>query len=177
MSEPIDEALEKARVLGAIEFQSAVLVRNLEMIRRRGDLYVEVDRAGYLLLRMLDARGPMDISALAGALGLDPSTTGRQVNAVQKAGFVERTTATTDRRRSVIALTDRGIDAMDAVRRRRLDGTAEMLDEWSEADLQQLATLFSRYNAAIVQLYLSSEREPSADRGAHGDRGGAASGS
>jgi DNA-binding MarR family transcriptional regulator len=163
MSDTSEVGPVKTHALEAIEFQSAVLVRNLEMIRRRGDLYVEADRAGYLLLRTLAARGPMDISALAGALGLDPSTTGRQVNAVEKAGLVERTTASNDRRRSVIALSERGISAMEAVRHRRLDGTAEMLDEWTETDLQHMATLFSRYNAAIVRHYLSPERTHSRD--------------
>jgi DNA-binding MarR family transcriptional regulator len=159
MSDTSEVTQAKTRALDAIEFQSAVLVRNLEMIRRRGDLYIEADRAGYLLLRVLDERGPMDIGALAGALGLDPSTTGRQVNGVERAGFVERTTAPADRRRSVIALTERGVDAMAAVRRRRLDGTAEMLDDWTETDLRHMAVLLSRYNAAIVQRYLPAERE------------------
>lgn len=169
MSDTSEVAPARTHALEAIEFQSAVLVRNLEMIRRRGDLYVEADRAGYLLLRTLASRGPMDISALAGALGLDPSTTGRQVNTVERARLVERATASNDRRRSVIALSERGISAMEAVRGRRLDGTAEMLDDWSETDLQHMAALFSRYNAAITRRYLSAEQVPSRDEHGSGD--------
>lgn len=146
-----DDALDR------IEFQTAVLVRNLEMLRRRSDFYREVDRAGYLLLRTLDARGSSDISTLAAVLGLDPSTTGRQVSAAQKAGLLERTHSPEDGRRSVISVTERGRAAMSAVFRRRREGTAEILEDWDEGDLALLTRMFSRYNQAIADRYLPTD--------------------
>ncbi|WP_243795365.1 MarR family winged helix-turn-helix transcriptional regulator [Saccharopolyspora gloriosae] len=143
--------------LDAIEFQTAVLVRNLEMLCRRGDLYQEVDRAGYLLLRTLIARGPSDITCLASALGLDPSTTGRQVLAAQRAGCVTRAPGGTDRRRSVVHVTEQGINAVNAVHARRRAGTAAMLADWSEQDLRTLSDMVTRYNQAITGEFLDTD--------------------
>lgn len=155
-------------LLDAIEFQTAVLVRNLEMLRRRSDFYTEVDRAGYLLLRLLEVTGPCGIGTLASALGLDPSTTGRQVNAVRAAGFADKSPDGTDLRRSVVTITPAGIAAARAVRYRRLEGTKKMLAEWSEEDLGVLAATFTRYNEAISRRYMptntSDDAEPSRDR-------------
>jgi DNA-binding transcriptional ArsR family regulator len=74
--------------LEAIEIASAVLMRNFELLRRRSDIYAELDRSEYLLLRALQQTGPADIGMLAAALGLDPSTAGRQVAAMQRKGLV-----------------------------------------------------------------------------------------
>lgn len=153
-------------LLEEIELQTAVLVRNLEMLRRRGDFYQEVDRAGYLLLRTLETSGPSDIGTLASVLGLDPSTTGRQVNAVQAAGLAERIPDPTDLRRNVVTVTPAGLAAVRAVQHRRLDGTAEMLSEWPLADLDALVEMFTRYNHAITRRYLSADARNSLPRSA-----------
>lgn len=141
----------------AIELETAVLVRNLELLRRRGDLYVEVDRAGYLLLRTLDAIGAADIVTLATRLGLEKSTAAREVAAMDELDLVQRRPAPEDRRRSVISLTPAGRSAMLAVRRRRCEGTVEMLAGWSKEELGATAALFARYNQAIAQRYLTPD--------------------
>ncbi|MGH3631953.1 MAG: MarR family winged helix-turn-helix transcriptional regulator, partial [Sciscionella sp.] len=132
--------------IDAIEFESTVLVRSLELVRRRGELYVEVDRSGYLLLRTLDTMGPADIVTLATTLGLQTSTAARQVATMHTAGLVTRSPAPTDRRRSVITPTDRGRAAMTAVLRRRWNATRDMLADWKRSDLETLASMFARYN-------------------------------
>ncbi|MFJ8747974.1 MarR family winged helix-turn-helix transcriptional regulator [Streptomyces sp. NPDC102441] len=138
-----------------IEFQTAVLVRNLELIRRRSDFYLEVDRAGYLLLRALDVLGSADVVTLATELGLDASTAARQVAAMRQAGFVSRTVAPYDRRRAVVETTAEGRAAMETVRRRRRAGTAQMLTDWSDDDRHAIAGMFARYNQAITDRYLA----------------------
>ncbi|GAB2672262.1 hypothetical protein GCM10027271_36250 [Saccharopolyspora gloriosae] len=148
---------DQCDALDVIEFQTAVLVRNLEMLCRRGDLYQEVDRAGYLLLRTLIARGPQDITCLAAALGLDPSTTGRQVLAAQRSGCVTRTPCEADRRRSIVHITEQGAAAVDAVHARRRAGTAAMLTGWSEQDLRTLSDMVTRYNQAIADEFLDTD--------------------
>jgi len=60
--------------IGTIELELLTLVRLLETLSRRTTLYSEVDRSGYLALRMLDRRGPMATNALAETLQLDGST-------------------------------------------------------------------------------------------------------
>lgn len=155
-----DETLVEAPVaaLEVIERQTAVLMRHLELLRRRTDSYRELDRAEYLMLRTLAETGPVHINTLACALGVDPSTAGRQVAVMQDAGLVEREPGATDRRRSVIAMTDEGTRRMDAVRRRRVDNAAELLAEWSADDLHILGEMFTRYNKAVAKRYLPGEQ-------------------
>jgi DNA-binding MarR family transcriptional regulator len=139
--------------LGAIEVQAALLVRNFELLRRRGDIYGDLDKSSYLLLRTLEVTGPVDISALATALGLDPSTVGRQVTAMRAADLVERRAAEDDRRRCVITATEKGRRLLAETRHRRRERTAELLDGWTEDELTTLATMFRKYNGAVAEHY------------------------
>lgn len=144
---------EADQLLKEVEFQTAILVRNLEMLKRRSDFYQEVDRAGYLLLRTLEKTGPLTISDLSSILGLDPSTVGRQVNVVHTSGLVTKTPDPHDQRRSIVSVTEAGQQAMRAVQHRRLEGTTEILDGWSEKDLRVLTNMFTRYNHEIADRY------------------------
>lgn len=141
--------------LDVIELQSAVLVRNFEVLRRRGKVYVDLDGAEYLLLRTLDGLGPMDIRTLASALGVDPSTVGRQVAAMHAAGLVDREPATEDRRRTMISVTTEGLRRTETVRHRRRDNLRELLDDWTPEDLETLGVMFGRYNAAVADRYVT----------------------
>ena len=141
--------------LDVIELQTAVLVRNFELFRRRGQVYVDLDGAEYLLLRTLDDLGPVDIRTLASAVGVDPSTAGRQIGAMHAAGLVDREPAPDDRRRTILSVTAEGLRRAEAVRRRRRDNLRELLADWSPEDLETLGTMFGRYNAAVSDRYVT----------------------
>jgi DNA-binding MarR family transcriptional regulator len=143
--------------LDVLEMSTAVLMRNFELLRRRSDVYADLDKAEYLLLRVLEQMGPSDIRTLASAVGLDPSTAGRQVAGMQSRGLVDRAPAEGDRRRSIIAPTEEGHRRMELTRTRRRDESADMLAEWSAADLRTLADLLTRYNKAVTDRYLNPE--------------------
>jgi DNA-binding MarR family transcriptional regulator len=145
---PTDDALD------VVERATAVLARNFELLRRRSDIYTSLDRSEYLLLRTLVDIGPADIRTVAAALGLDPSTAGRQVGGMQSKGLVDRAPAEDDRRRSIITPTTAGKRAMQLTRQRRRAATAQLLGQWTDADLHQLADLLSRYNLAVAEQYL-----------------------
>lgn len=147
--------MDEAPALAVIERQTAVLIRNIEMLYRRTDLHDDLDRASYLLLRTLDEFGPMDINGLAASLGLDPSTAGRQVCVLKDAGLVQRSPAPEDRRRSIITPTDEGLRRMETVRVLRTENLADLLDGWSQGDLVTLGTMFGKYNRAITAKYLA----------------------
>lgn len=149
---------ETADVLDVIELASAVLVRNFELLRRRSDAYTNLDRAEYLLLRTLDQTGPLDICTLAGAVGLDPSTAGRQAAVMQGKGLVERRRDAADRRRSIVCPTSKGHKLMVRTRARRREATAELLAEWADDELRTLARTFTHYNQTVAQRYLSPPR-------------------
>ncbi len=144
------------RALDVIEHQTAVLVRHFELLYRRGATRGTLDRAEYLLLRTLAGCGPMDINTLAAALGVDPSTAGRQVGAMRGAGLVAGEPDPADRRRTVLTPTGEGLRRMDAVRRDRTGGIADLLADWSEADLATLGEMFRRYNRAVAARYLTA---------------------
>jgi DNA-binding MarR family transcriptional regulator len=144
--------------LDVIEVATAMLVRNFELLRRRSDVYAELDRAEYLLLRILYQAGPSDICSLATALGLDPSTAGRQVVAMEAKSLVRRAPAGDDRRRTIITPTEEGRCRMAATRTRRSEETARLLADWSDDDLRSLAAMFTRYNQALARRYLTASR-------------------
>lgn len=148
--------------IDVIELASAVLVRNFELLRRRGGVYEDLDRAEYLLLRTLDRIGPADICTLAKALGVDPSTAGRQVSTLQSKGMVERSPSETDRRRSIISPTADGRDRMAAARERRRATTRELLADWDEQDLRTLGDMFTRYNRSVAERFLTADASPTA---------------
>ena len=141
--------------LAVIERQTAVLIRNIELLYRRTDLHDDLDRASYLLLRTLDESGSMDINSLAASLGLDPSTVGRQVCVLKDAGLVERSPAPEDRRRSIITPTESGLRRMESVRGQRTENLADLLADWSDGDLETLGVMFGKYNRAITAKYLT----------------------
>jgi DNA-binding MarR family transcriptional regulator len=141
--------------LDVLEMATAVLMRNFELLRRRSAVYKELDKAEYLLLRTLDRLGPADIGTLASAVGLDPSTAGRQVAVLESKALVDRTPAAADRRRSIIAPTDEGHRRMETTRARRRDATQEILADWTPDDISELGTLLTRYNKAVADRYLS----------------------
>lgn len=147
-------ATERVDAVEVIEVQMAVVARNLELLRRRGDIYGELDKASYLLLRTLDAIGPADIATLAAALGLDPSTVGRQVTALRGDGLVERTADNQDRRRGIVSPTSQGLALLAHTRQRRRERMAELLDGWSEDELRTLGAVLVRYNHAVARRYL-----------------------
>jgi DNA-binding MarR family transcriptional regulator len=154
---------EAPPALVVLERQTAVLVRNIEMLYRRTDLHYDLDRSSYLLLRTLDDLGPTDINGLAASLGLDPSTAGRQVCVLKEAGLVERSPAPEDRRRSIITPTGEGLRLMETVRARRAENLADLLAGWSESELETLSTMFEKYNRAITAKYLTGSTD-GADR-------------
>lgn len=152
-----DRPAEATDALDVVESQSAVLVRNFELLRRRADVYGALDRSSYLLLRALDVLGPADINTLATAVGLDPSTVGRQIAAMQAKKLVDRTAAAEDRRRSIVAPTATGRHEADRVRRQRRRDLAALLDGWTGDELATLGEMFTRYNRAVAVRYLGAD--------------------
>jgi DNA-binding MarR family transcriptional regulator len=142
-------------VLEDLERESAVLVRNFELLRRRTSSNAKLDQAEYLLLRTVTELGSADINTLACALGLDPSTAGRQVGAMAEAGLVSREPDPADRRRCVIIPTEDGRSRMAAERARRERNLAELLADFSPAEAGTLAEMFAKYNKAVTARYIT----------------------
>jgi len=146
----------RPEALAAVELQTAVLVRHFEMVYRRTGIHDDLDRAEYLLLRTLDESGPQDINTLAASLGLDPSTAGRQVSALQAAGLAVRSPAPADRRRSIVTPTPEGLRQMKHVQQLRAECVADLLTDWSDEDVHALGAMFDKYNKSVATRYFTS---------------------
>ncbi len=138
-------------VLDMIETQVAMLMRLGEATRRATELkpHRALDRSAYVILRHLQAAGPLNVSALADRLNLDGSTVTRQVTALEKDGLVQRTPDPRDGRGTVIAPTDAGLTQVDAVRRARRQLYDVVLGDWSDSDRAQLAVTLERLTQTL----------------------------
>jgi DNA-binding MarR family transcriptional regulator len=137
--------------IGIIELELIKLVRHLETFGRRSSLYVSVDRAGYLAMRMLEGLGPVTANGLAQSLGLDASTVTRQVTALESQGLVERCANPADKRSSTIVLTPDGRQSMRQVEQARRRHIEALVSDWDEGGQLDLGLALTRLNAALVR--------------------------
>jgi DNA-binding MarR family transcriptional regulator len=89
--------------------------RHLETFGRGSSLYRHVERAGYLVLRTLEALGPVSTSAPARNLHLDDTTVARQITALEGGRFVEQRPGPADGRSSILVITPVGRRTMRVV--------------------------------------------------------------
>lgn len=76
----------------------------------------------FRMLVVLQSQGPLNLSMLASELDVQPSTAMRMIDRLVAVGMVERGTVATDRRASVISLTDQGRRTVaEATERRRAE--------------------------------------------------------
>jgi DNA-binding MarR family transcriptional regulator len=105
---------------------------------------VSLDRAAVTLLRQIADSESLRPSELAVRLGVEGSHVTRQVQQLQRSGFVTRIPDPDDHRAQRIQLTPAGQDAVDRIREASYRGMQMALARWSPQDLHQLATLFPR---------------------------------
>lgn len=86
------------------------------------------------VLGLLGRSGPMTTSQLADAQRVRPQSMARTVRALETAGLVERTTDPADARKSPLALTARGRDALERERQRRTDWLTVALTQALDPD-------------------------------------------
>ncbi|MHB1444359.1 MAG: MarR family winged helix-turn-helix transcriptional regulator [Acidimicrobiales bacterium] len=106
-----------------------------------------LDRAEYLTLARIEeasAAGPVRLTDLAEAMGIDISTASRQVRSVAEAGLVERTCDPQDQRASRLRLTPAGRSTLARARRASQEAMSKLLITWSVADRRTLARLLDR---------------------------------
>lgn len=138
-------------VLGTIETQVAFLMRLGEATRRStaGRPSRALDRAAYVILRRLQAVGPMNVSAVADVLNLDGSTVTRQLTTLENDGLIERRRDPADGRGTVVEATPKGLAQVDAVREARRVVFSQVLSDYTPAEMQELAANLERFTRAI----------------------------
>ena len=147
----MDNRPDGTDAIGTIELELVKLVRHLETFGRRSSLYVRVDRAGYLAMRVLEDLGPMSTNALAHALHLDASTVTRQIAPLERGGLIERSRDPADGRSSSITLTAEGRRCMADVKQERLRCIEALVSDWDGADQAGLADALARLNSSLAE--------------------------
>lgn len=116
------------------------------LIREAG---IQLDRALFPLLVLVERYGPLGIVDLAGRVGRDHSVVSRQIARLIALGLLRRETDVADRRlRRAVATEDGRAMA------RRIDGARERmgrkaLEGWSMEEIDTLRRLMQRYAGAL----------------------------
>jgi len=111
---------------------------------------VNLDRASYSLVVPLDDK-PMRISALAECSGVDVSTASRQIMQLEQEGVVRRMPDSDDGRASILELTALGKRQLASIAEARQKILAEVLHDFSQGEIRQLAHLIDRLNRNLAQ--------------------------
>ena len=105
---------------------------------------VPLDRAAVVVLRQLAAIGPMRPGELADALDVEAPHITRQVQKLERAGYVRRAADPDDHRAQLIELTSPGEAASSRVAEQARQGIGDALAHWPPDDLHRLAALLHR---------------------------------
>lgn len=107
---------------------------------------VQCEQAGAHVLGRLELLGPVRLTDLANALGLDPSSVSRQVTALERCGLVAREKDQADQRAQRLHLTDKGSDVVAVLRRARAEALERLTPGWSARDIDDLTDRLARLN-------------------------------
>ncbi|WP_245568498.1 MarR family winged helix-turn-helix transcriptional regulator [Nocardia concava] len=121
----------------------------LTRVRRHDQAMVQcgltMDRASVPLLRLLaDADEPMRLGEVATRLDVEAPHVSRQIQRLEKTGYVERVADPDDRRAQLVRPTDSGRRAVEAFRQVMRGWMRDALADWSPEDLKALAVLNHR---------------------------------
>lgn len=129
----------------AIQREMTVFARRARAFA--GRLHPELTLVSYTLLAHLEDSGGCLAKDLAARYGLDKSTVSRQVQALERLGFLERRPAPDDHRAQLLHLTPAGTDILAQVTESRYAAVAERLAGWGDEPIARFAELLIRYNA------------------------------
>ncbi|MER5362365.1 MarR family transcriptional regulator [Streptomyces sp. NPDC002785] len=136
--------------LDQIEFETMLLGRYMNLLTYRGNR--RLDRSAYILLSRIEAEGPLSISRLSDAFGLDTSTLNRQTAAMLRAGVVERIPDPEGGIARKFVITAEGKRRLDSDRTENVNGLAHVLAHWTPEEAAQLADCLGRFNRDIERL-------------------------
>lgn len=110
-----------------------------------------LDRSGYHLLSRLE-QGAMNLKQLSEAFRLDPSTVNRQVNALLRAGLLEKVPDPDGAVARVLRPTAHGLDLLRRDRATVQQQVARVVEGWDRHDVAELHRLLEKLNTSIESL-------------------------
>ncbi|MFF7262576.1 MarR family winged helix-turn-helix transcriptional regulator [Streptomyces sp. NPDC008159] len=111
-----------------------------------------LERSAYILLSRIRVEGPMSISELSDAFGLDASTLRRQTAGALRAGPVEHTLDPDGGVAREFRITEEGERPRDEEREGNVSTLAMVLADWSDDDIAEFADYLQRFNTSIERL-------------------------
>lgn len=133
-----------------IEQQLFTMLRATQAIQvRTSEGEALLERSTYGILCLLDDEGPQRLGAIAQRFRLDPSTITRQVQAVVRLGLAEKVTDPSDRRASVLSLTEGGQETVAEARTRRRGMLDALLSEWTADEREEFLRAITRFNETV----------------------------
>ena len=130
------------RALGNL-FRLSRNFRFQEAVHRRSGF--AVDRASYGVLARVGELQPVRLSDLAHVLGVDVSTTSRQVATLEQRGLLMRAADPDDGRAVLLALTEPGEHYLKQLSAAWHEIVAESLIDWHPREIAKFATMIDRF--------------------------------
>lgn len=105
---------------------------------------VTLSQPAIVVLRRIDESGRASLGELARLAEMDAAATGRQVRALEAAGYVSRRASPADGRVTIVELTPRGASVLSRIAAVLEGHMVDVLDGWSPSDRHRLAVLLTR---------------------------------
>jgi DNA-binding MarR family transcriptional regulator len=100
------------------------------------------------VLVMVHTRGPLNLSAVAAALEVNPSNASRTCDRLIRAGLLDRREAPEDRRNLTLTLTDEGRRLVEKLTRQRRNAIERVLRKMEVSDREQLSEALDKFATA-----------------------------
>jgi DNA-binding MarR family transcriptional regulator len=104
------------------------------------------------VLLHVERAGPVRLSELGAAEGINPTMLSRVISHLVEAGLIERTSDEDDRRSAWATVTEAGSRLAARIRRERTDAVNAALDELPEVDLHRIEQALPALEALAEQL-------------------------
>lgn len=114
---------------------------NISALRRELQRAAGIEHAVSMLtaLGVLRRIGPVRISELAVELDLDLSVASRRIAGLESDGLVDRIADPADGRSSLVTVSERGLEKLQAVHAKIVESLAEAVEDWSSEEVTGLA--------------------------------------
>lgn len=122
---------------------------------------VTLDRPSFVVLDTLDTHGPLRVSELAEACGVDISTMSRLVARLKRSELVTARPVEGDRRAVLLEATDEGLSQARRLKEARRNGLAAFLCDWTAEERATFARLMARFVASLDEQPAAANAEGS----------------
>ena len=110
-------------------------------------------------VRRAEAAGEVTVGSVAEIMRIDPSRASRIVAEMVTRGVLRRKASQADARRIVVVMTALGQRLLAEVQAQKRALISDIVDDWSEADLELFSRLFDQFIGGFEQAFKARYRE------------------